>query len=176
MFKSKELWEALDGEYILTFQADTWILNQAPCTIDYFMSLNKSYIGGNMSYYFQEFDYQNIKQPEYRNFNGGLSLRKRSDMIKIIDAFPPKKTITFYKTNTVSCLHEYCAEDVYFTVGCYKLGLPIGDDVESSYFAGHTIFYDNVFGLHNLFGLDQSGKMVKQKYLEKYPFIDNPYL
>jgi glycosyltransferase involved in cell wall biosynthesis len=170
MFKSKALWETLDGEYILTFQADTWIINQAPYTIDYFVSLNKSYIGGNMSYYWRELDCQNIKRSEYRNFNGGLSLRKRSDMIKIIDVFPPKKTVSFDKTNAMSFLHEHYAEDAYFTAGCYKLRLPIGDDVESSHFAGHTIFHDNVFGLH------QPGKMVKQKYLEKYPFIDNPYL
>ena len=43
--KRKELWESLDGEFILTTQVDTWPVNSKPHTIDYFIKLDKSYIG-----------------------------------------------------------------------------------------------------------------------------------
>ena len=141
--KQRNLYESLYGEYILVFQADTWIINTVP--IESF--LNKSYIGGNMSYKWYELENEKII-PDYRNFNGGLSLRKRSDMIKIIDEYPDT--------------HGY-AEDVYFTVGCYKLNLPIGDDQFSQQFANHTILTEKCFGIH------YSGYMNKQQLILRYP-------
>ena len=64
----------------------TYILNVSPYTIDYFMNMNKSYIGGNMESEWKELIRENI-YPKYINFNGGLSLRKRLDMIEIINTF-----------------------------------------------------------------------------------------
>jgi beta-1,4-mannosyl-glycoprotein beta-1,4-N-acetylglucosaminyltransferase len=141
-FKSKKLWEALDGEYVLTFQADTFILNKAQYNIDYFVNMNKSYIGGNMSYNWNELNRENLFI-ENRNFNGGLSLRKRCDMIKIIDSFGVSKTVR----NSNNFLTD--AEDVYFTLGCYKLNMPIGDTKSCQHFALHTIYKSEFFGIHN---------------------------
>ena len=84
--KSKELWQTLYGDFVLTFQADTYILKKAPYTIEYFINMDKSYIGGNMDHGWNELIRENI-YPNYRNFNGGLSLRKRLDMIEIINIY-----------------------------------------------------------------------------------------
>jgi hypothetical protein len=147
--KSKTLWESLQGEFVLTAQMDTWIFPQTTTstttsstyTIDDFIKTNKSYIGGNMCYDWQELHRENISC-EYKNFNGGLSLRKRLDMIRVIENFPPQRTL-----DTSSTIYTD-AEDVYFTVGCYKLGLPVGDDEYSSHFAIHTLFKESGFGIH----------------------------
>ena len=140
--KSKSLWESLKGEFVLTAQMDTWIFSQPPYPyrIQDFIQTNKSYIGGNMCYDWQELHREQISC-EYKNFNGGLSLRKRLDMLRVIENFPPQ--ITQPNSNAIYT----DAEDVYFTVGCYKLGLPVGDDEYSSHFAIHTHFKEG-FGIH----------------------------
>lgn len=139
--KTSELWENLYGDFVLTFQTDAYILNKPPYTIDYFINMNKSYIGGNMSHGWDELTSENI-YPEYRNFNGGLSLRKRLDMITIIKTFTPEKTVENSKNFLTN------AEDVYFTIGCYRLNYPIGDNKECQNFAVNTILVDKWFGIH----------------------------
>lgn len=167
--KSKNLWESLTGDFVLVAQLDTWIFNNKNYTIDYFIKLNKSYIGGNMIYPWHEFKRENINF-NYYNFNGGLSLRKRIDMIQIINAFPPEHT--YSNSNVLVRNINSDAEDVYFTLGCYYLGLPIGNDEESSHFALHTIFKDEFFGIH------QPCEKIKHKINELYPDLKmlNPFL
>ena len=141
--KQKSVWESLEGEFILTVQIDTWPMNFI--TIDTFINLNQSFIGGNMVKDCTEMikESVNVKFP---NGNGGLSLRKRLDMIKVIDAFPPKAT--YFESMLSPCFEMY-AEDMYFYIGCYRLGLPIGDDEISSTFALHTVPKDKYFAIHN---------------------------
>ena len=139
--KSKELWQTLYGDFVLTFQADTYILNKAPYTIEYFINMDKSYIGGNMDHRWSELNRENI-YPNYRNFNGGLSLRKRQDMITIID------TLGTEKTEHNSQKIQTDPEDVYFTIGCYKLNYPIGDTSECQHFSLNRIRFDKFFGIH----------------------------
>lgn len=148
-FKQSKLWKSLYGDYVLTFQTDSIIKNIEPYTIDNYMKLNKSYIGGNMCYEWKELLRENIIT-SYRNFNGGLSLRKRLDMIKIIETFG----IEFTENNSNNIKTD--PEDVYFTVGCYKLKLPVGDDEFCSHFAIHSIYYDKFFGVHNSAFLQKS--------------------
>ena len=140
------LWKSLEGEFVLTIQADTWIMNIEPYTIDFFLKLNKSYIGGNQSYIWNDLRREKLNPP-FHNFNGGLSLRKRLDMIRIIETFPPK----------------FEGEDVYFTIGCYRLGLPVGDDEASSHFAVHSIPKTHFFGIH------KPNQGVKFTYMNLYP-------
>jgi hypothetical protein len=85
----------------------------------------------------------------FNNFNGGLSLRKRRDMIRIIDTFPPQKTCYILEKDNPKKAFETDAEDVYFTIGCHRLGLPLGDDEASSHFALHNLYKDAYFGIHN---------------------------
>lgn len=163
-FKRHALWESLYGEWVLSFQADTWLVSSGNYTIDYFINKNMSYIGGNMKYLWIEFEKTLGGHPYYRNFNGGLSLRKRQHMTDIIDTFPPEKTVKY--TNWF----ENDPEDVYFVQGCYKLGLPVGDDEESSHFAVHTIWKEEFFGIH------QPDRYVQVPLLEKYPQVSECYL
>jgi hypothetical protein len=147
--KQPNLWKSLYGEFVLTFQTDSIIKNIEPYTINNYVKLNKSYIGGNMCYGWNEMVRENITT-SYRNFNGGLSLRKRLDMIKIIQTFG----IEFTENDSKNMVTD--AEDVYFTIGCYKLNLPVGDDEFCSHFAVHSIYYDKFFGVHNSAFLQKS--------------------
>ena len=142
LLKTKSLWESLTGEFVLVFQSDSWIHWDDVYNIDFFMGLNKSYIGGNMCYQWNELLREYI-YPSYRNFNGGLSLRKRQDALTIIESFPPRPT------ETHSNALETDAEDVYFTIGAYSLNLPVGGDEQCSHFAVHTVFKKKWFGLHS---------------------------
>jgi hypothetical protein len=167
--KNKQLWESLNGDFVLTGQLDTWIFSDNGYTIYDFIELNKSYIGGNMSYYWKEVTNRENIAFNYKNFNGGLSLRKRKDMIKIIDSFPPEPTSD---NHTLTRTFFTDAEDVYFTLGCYKLGLPIGDDEYCSHFAIHYVFKDKFFGIHC------PSKDITTKINNLYPDLNfiNPHL
>jgi hypothetical protein len=159
--KNIELWRSLYGEYVLTIQADSWIMNKPPYDINYFLKLNKSFIGGNMLYDWGDFfKCQQLQTPNVRNFNGGLSLRKRMDMINVLRKYSPMPT----NRQKRQLINEF-AEDVYFTIGCYKLGLPVGDDEESSHFALHTIEKNNYFGIHN------PSKELARKINRNYPHL-----
>jgi hypothetical protein len=160
--KDRGLWMSLTGEFILTIQLDVWLFNDYPYTIDYFINQDRSYIGGNMRYSWNEFTSLGITT-QINNFNGGLSLRKRQDMIKIIDYF----------NHINEPLYNNLAEDVYFTAGCYKLRLKTGDEEETMQFAVHCIYYDKCFGLHNIWDNE-----TQTKILNKYPYLLdlNPYV
>lgn len=162
--KSKELWETLYGDYVLLFTLNSMIMNQEPHTIDFYMGLNKSYIGANQSYTWPELTRENI-HPRYNNFQGGLSLRKRLDMVKIIDTFGTDKSTQ----NSQSLLTD--ADDVYFTIGCYKLGLSVGDDEICSHFSCHCLLKKNFFGANRL----EAGFYIN--LIQRYDTIcDNIYL
>lgn len=165
-FKSRTLWEQLYGNFVLTIQADVWIVGGLG--IDHFIAMDKSYIGGNMYYVWEEMKrlMPSVADTPYRSFNGGLSLRKRKDMLKIIDTFPPQKT----QKPPTGKLIENCAEDIYFTAGCYRLGLPVGDTLEASHFAVHTILREPFFGIH------QPRNELKEYLIQKYPDVANAYL
>ena len=132
LFKQPSFWKSLYGDFVLTIQDDAWIANIEPYTIDYFINLNKSYIGGNMNFRWGELEREHINLMCY-NVNGGLSLRKRNDMFRICESFPDSTD----------------AEDVFFTIGCIRLGLSLGDDEVSSHFAIHKIYKSAFFGIHN---------------------------
>ena len=175
--KRKELWESLKGDFILTTQVDTWPVNREPYTLDFFTALDKSYIGGNMYMPFYESIREGINFP-FNNFNGGLSLRKRLDMIRIIETFPPQKTCYILEKDNPAKAFETDAEDVYFTIGCYRLGLPLGDDEASSHFAVHSFYKEAYFGIHNphaeaAFSLNIHWQ--KLKNINPYLKLDNAY-
>jgi hypothetical protein len=168
--KSKELWNSLYGDFVLVFQTDAWIINEPPYTIDYFLSRNKSYIGGNMCYKWCVLEFKT----SYSNYNGGLSLRKRKDMLYIIEKFPPVKTLENPPENIKiedSPPIEALAEDAYFVKGCYLLNLDLGNtDEHFNHFALHTIFYQSAFGVH------KPSWFVKQELIKLHPEIQTAYV
>lgn len=163
--KSLSLWNTINSEYTLVFQADCYIFNNPPYTIDYFIDKNYSYIGGNMSYQWKELEYHKTNL-QYRNFNGGLSLRKTKDMINIIHSFKPQQSIEKLDK------FETYGEDVYSTIGAYKLNLKIGNTKDDQHFACHSIITDKCFGIHN-----SDAYLDKKQLLDIYPEIYNqPYI
>ena len=162
--KTKKLYENLTCNYILVFQQDTFIINKSPYSINDFIGLNLSYIGGNMRYNWNELQFNNYNF-NYRNFNGGLSLRKRTDMIKIIETLQPLDSV-----GDIDIFETY-AEDAYFTIGCLKLNLNIGNTEFCSHFAVHTIMKDKFFGVHKPIAdirdklLDISPEISKNQYI-----------
>ena len=108
-------------EYFLIFQTDSMI-----CT------KNKNYI-----YYFINKNYDYVGAPWRSGLvgNGGLSLRKKSKMIEIINKIP----------------YNGCNEDIYFSVVSYRIGLNICLPTfeESKKFSVETVFSDDTFGVHN---------------------------
>lgn len=182
-FKSTNLWSSLTGEFIMTLQLDAWIVSCPPYTIDYFLNLNKSYIGGNSNYCWDIWETHGFQTPKIRNFNGGLSLRKRTDMIRIIETFP-----LYDKEPPLPCQISSFPEDVYFTMGGYLLNMNMGDDEESSHFAVHTIYKSACFGMHKIekfqpfgpssFHYDENIDDVPELVSIQYPRLKyiNPYL
>jgi len=164
LFKSKDLWESLYGDFVLVYQADTWVISNGKYSIDFFINKNVSYIGGNMKYNWVE----HPTNVAFRNYNGGLSLRKRKDMLEIINAFPPIPTrCRSSATDSINGM----AEDVYFTRGCCNLNLPMGDsDEDYSHFALHTIFYEEAFGVH------QPRDQTKALLLKAHPKVAISYI
>jgi hypothetical protein len=172
MLKRKDFWESLQGEYILIFQLDTWLNPTSQYTINDFITRQYSYIGGNQPYVWDEFIVlDKLKIPYHQNgsFNGGLSLRKRQDMIKIIEEIPPLPTPPWYEIRKIFESLNYLeipdpigapteprildvvkimAEDTYFTIGCYILNLNIKEDELTREFACHKIYIKNPFGYH----------------------------
>jgi hypothetical protein len=63
------------------------------------------------------------------------------------------------------------AEDVYFAIGCYKLGMPVGDDDQSSHFSVHNYLKHGFFGANSLY----TGYYLN--LIQQYDnFCDNIYL
>ena len=168
--KRKELWQSLYGNFVLTFQFDTYIINEPPYTIQHFIDMNKSYIGGNMDIKWRELDREKIVvNVNDQNFNGGLSLRKRFDMMKIINTFGVEQT------TSPSFKMQTDAEDVYFTLGCYALGLPVSDDAACMHFCINRILVDGAFGVHKPIAalLQKSEKISKLYCNETNKFLLN---
>lgn len=163
-FKQLKLWQSLYGDFVLTFQTDSIIKNIEPYTIENYMKLNKTFIGGNICYEWNELLREKI-DINFKNFNGGLSLRKRLDMIKIINTIG----VEFTEKNSKNIKTD--SEDVYFTLGCYKLNLPVGDDEFCSHFALHSIYHDKFFGLHSPTALPK--KLLLKHHSDLEFFIKN---
>jgi len=161
-FKTTKLWSSLYGKFILTIQLDSWLLNEYPYTIDYFLKLDKSFIGGGMSSRWEVFADHGIYLP-FNNLNGGLSLRKREDMITVIDYF------SSMNDEGINSLPE----DVYLSLGCYKLNKKIGDDEPSFHFALHKVYCDKSFGIHKL-----CLPPIQEQFWKRYPTLvyTNPYV
>ena len=99
-------------------------------------------------------------------------------MIRIIETFPPQKTCYVLEKGDPKKAFETAAEDVYFTIGCHRLGLPLGDDEASSHFAVHSFYKERYFGIHNPYG-DAQYKLdiywPELKYINPYLKLQNAY-
>lgn len=116
LLKTTDFWNSIQSENILIFQTDT-ILRKFG--IDEFISYN--YIGAPW-----------IRYREGKIVgNGGLSFRKKSKMIEIIDQFPDE---------------EITMEDIYFCK--YLKDEDIAPYEVAKQFSVEDVYYENPLGLH----------------------------
>jgi hypothetical protein len=141
-------WNLFIGESILIYQEDSIIFKS---NIDEFL----------------EYDYIGAPWPKKQNDtkngvgNGGLSLRKKKIMIKVIN------THSIHNITINSSTKEYmknaklsiCPEDVYFskTMQDYNIGI-VADWDTASNFSTESILNNNSFGGHNFWLADPNWK------------------
>lgn len=116
---SREFTQLIPTETFLVFQTDSMI-NPA----------HKELI-----YKFIDYDYVGAPWP-WNNLhvgNGGLSLRKRSTMLKIIDKYGPFRDLY---------------EDQFFSVGCIKIGAKVPTREEAKEFSIEQVYHPYSFGMH----------------------------
>lgn len=117
LLRCKKLYEYIPTEMFLVFQLDTLI----------------SDIYKNNIYDFMQYDYVGAPWPTHYNHlvgNGGLSLRRKSKMLEILDMWPIDPT-----TN----------EDMYYA-SYPELHKPSHDDAKN--FSVECIYHDKSFGIH----------------------------
>ena len=115
LFTNREFWEKIEEENILIFQEDSRLL----CTgIEEFYEYD--YVGASWGFY------------PYVG-NGGLSFRKKSAMLKIIDNIN---------------LWDKVNEDIYFSTGCKLMNLKLAPVEVANKFSVETQFHLGSMGYH----------------------------
>lgn len=152
---TKEFWNLFYGEKILLYQEDTCIFKY---NIDDFLKWD--YIGA--PWMKTQNDTPNCVG------NGGLSLRSKSCMLKVLDR------ITYQDTRFNSSTLEYMRnsklmvppEDVYFSKNMQEFGIGNVADWDSAHnFSMETLLNDNSFGGHGIWGKDI-------EYMKKIMYTD----
>jgi hypothetical protein len=116
---SKEFYEKIPTEIILIFQTDTIICEDSKLLINDYLKYD--YVGAPWNHL------------EMKVGNGGLSLRRKSKMIEIIEKCE-------YKENT--------NEDLFFSDNCENIyvNIPLSDDAK--HFSVETVYEKDSFGVH----------------------------
>lgn len=113
LLKSREFYDYIPTETFLVFQTDTAICGEDRDLLDHFL----------------EYDYVGAPWKDAVG-NGGLSLRKKSKMLEIIEKCPKGKE----------------NEDVYFANPCVDIYKPTIDDAKL--FSVELLYSDRSFGVH----------------------------
>jgi hypothetical protein len=113
---SKDFYNYIPTEVFLIFQTDTLICN------DYKDLIND----------FTNYDYSGAPWKENIVGNGGLSLRRKSKMLKIIE----------------NCQYKNEPEDVYFSKGCDNIIINKPGVKDAEKFSVEAIYSDVSFGVH----------------------------
>lgn len=146
LLKSNYILNYLKEEYMLTIQTDGCLcLNSKFKLYDF---LHYDYIGGyaKQKHWWKEtnglHDYS-----AYQCFNGGFSLRNINAMKTVLSKYPPENTVKFFK----GCNFQKFPEDLYYTVGMFKLGYKVATDEFATNFCTHTSYEKNTFCVHKLY-------------------------
>jgi hypothetical protein len=145
LFKQKEFWLKMNGEYILTIQTDGCLCPNSPYKIEEFYKYD--YVGGyaHQKWWWKETNGLHSYN-DYQCFNGGFSLRKRQACIDVIEHFPTNESCNYYD----GCPIEKYGEDLYFVAGLLKLKYNVGLDLFATKFCTHTDYHYETFCIHNL--------------------------
>jgi hypothetical protein len=115
---SKDFYNKIPTEVFLIFQTDSIICKE-----------NKNLINE-----FIKYDYVGAPLKVKLVGNGGLSLRRKSKMLEILN----------------NCEYKNEPEDVYFSVACDNIDLNKPDYEKSKEFGVEAIYHPNSFGVHKL--------------------------
>lgn len=145
LFKSNYILDYLNEEYMLTIQTDGCLCLKSKFKIGDF--LHYDYIGGycKQKYWWKETNGLH-NYNAYQCFNGGFSLRNINAMKSVLLNFPPENTVSFFK----GCNFEKFPEDLYYTVGMFKLGYNVAIDEFATNFCTHTSYEKDTFCVHKL--------------------------
>lgn len=141
LFLSKEFWESMPFENILIFQTDSVLIDG---NLDEFLHYDyvgapwhlsmMPHIAGIVSSLFQRSMKFGLKRkhPDYFTGNGGLSLRRKSAMLRALSHI--------YNTHGLN-------EDRYYSLACKSL-VAVSPPELAMRFSVETIFSDNAKGFH----------------------------
>ena len=113
---SKKFYDYIPTEIFLLFQTDSMICK------NYHQLLNN----------FIEYDYTGAPWRDKTVGNGGLSLRRKSKMLAIIE----------------NCTYNNEAEDLYFTKACPHIARNLPSFEDAKKFSVETVYHDISFGVH----------------------------
>ena len=133
--KTKEFWEQFETEHILIFQHDSCLLKEG---IEEFYEYD--YIGASWDF-------------EPYVGNGGLSLRKKSAMLNVLNNYNE---------------HLELPEDMYFAYGCKALNLNIASVDVADKFSIETKFKLGSLGYHQIetYFTKEKCLLIKNQYLK----------
>jgi len=168
LFRSERFWSLINGENILIFQTDSYIIKPDLLKASY---MEYSYIGGiynlilrpngdqmvtNFHGNKDDIDLHNSINTNF-NINGGLSFRKKSAMIRCIREVSVEDIIRARRARNMSTQyyersHSICGEDTFFQNALDILGYAIPSFDECHTFCTN-LTYDkkyrgNCFGVH----------------------------
>lgn len=137
LLMGKEFWNKIHEENILIFQEDSRLLREG---IEEFFEYD--YIGAAWNF------------PPYVG-NGGLSLRKKTAMLKVLDTI-----------NVVPNMNE----DIYFSNGCRSLGLRLPPKDVAQRFSVETIFGLGSLGFHAIdkWLSPEQCKQIRKQYEQRF--------
>lgn len=131
VIKNRHLWNHIKGEFVLVFQTDSVLCSKSRHKVESFFQFD--FIGGYTPFHEKYFEHCQKVHQCYSN--GGLSLRRISSSIDVIDRFTPVKS----KRTELGHMGpiESWDEDMYFFEGMRRMGKPMPEDNLSAaqYFA-----------------------------------------
>ena len=147
LFKNIKFWDQIDTDYFLTIQTDGCLCKNSDYKLTDFLKYD--YIGGcKKNAWRQCGKYIPNYFDKYQCLNGGFSLRNLKAVKDVLKQFPPKKTNCGRKQGSLS--FEYWPEDMYFSIGMYKLNYNVALDKFATNFCTHgNLPFAKTFCIHN---------------------------
>lgn len=134
LLTTKSFYDKIPTEIFLIFQTDTIINKDHQNIIDEFI----------------EYDYVGAPWRDGNVGNGGLSLRRKSKMLEILD----------------KCKYNNENEDIYFSMSCPNVKKNVPNSDKAKEFSVETVYHDKSFGFHKpwLHINNQQYEILESKY------------
>lgn len=171
LFYTKSFYDYIPTETFLIFQTDSMILKENKNKINKFLKYD--YVGAPISCVDRYNDSKNadiINGVAFEVGNGGLSLRKKSKMIELLDHIKFAKSKYEYDMKKYG---EHIPEDRFFSGEMTKKYVNIykPNTLEASEFAVQELYNAAPFGIHKIWeGIPNVN--ILQKMINKYPEIN----